>query len=70
MPKAIRCTGLAFAYNTSIGIFGGTTPLIATLLIEESANPISPAYWVAGTSAITLLTSIFWVKETRFSSLS
>jgi MHS family proline/betaine transporter-like MFS transporter len=70
MPKAIRCTGLAFAYNTSIGIFGGTTPLIATLLIEESANPISPAYWVAGTSAITLLTSIFWIKETRFSSLS
>ena len=70
MPKAVRCTGLAFAYNTSMGIFGGTTPLIATWLIQGSGNPISPAYWVAGSASITLLTSIFWVRETRLSCLS
>jgi len=70
MPKAVRCTGLAFAYNTSMGIFGGTTPLIATWLIQGSGNPISPAYWLAGSASITLLTSIFWVRETRLSCLS
>ena len=29
MPSAVRCTGLAFAYNASIGFFGGTTPMIS-----------------------------------------
>ena len=70
MPQAIRCTGLAFAYNTSIGFFGGTTPLIASLLIEISGNPISPAYWVTGAAAITLLTTLVWVRETRSLSLT
>ena len=26
IPAPVRCTGLAFAYNVSIGVFGGTTP--------------------------------------------
>ncbi|MGD8695909.1 MAG: MFS transporter, partial [Gammaproteobacteria bacterium] len=45
MPAPIRCTGLAFAYNASIGWFGGTTPLIAAWLIVETADPIAPGYW-------------------------
>ncbi|MGD9257375.1 MAG: MFS transporter, partial [Gammaproteobacteria bacterium] len=35
MPAPIRCTGLAFAYNASIGWLGGTTPLIAAWMIVE-----------------------------------
>ncbi|MGI9466212.1 MAG: hypothetical protein ACR2OA_03725 [Rubripirellula sp.] len=41
MPSSIRCTGLAFAYNASIGLMGGSTPLISAWLIAETANPIS-----------------------------
>jgi len=66
IPAAVQCTGLAFAYNTSIGWFGGTTPMIAAWLIATTGNPIMPAYWVAATAAITLLTAIFLVPETRF----
>jgi MHS family proline/betaine transporter-like MFS transporter len=69
MPNAIRCTGLAFAYNASIGLFGGTTPLIAAWLISITGNPISPAYWVAAACAVSLLTAIFFVRETRNQSL-
>jgi len=69
MPAAVRCTGLAFAYNASIGWFGGTTPMIAAWLIVESGNPIMPAYWVAAAGGVTLLTAIFLVPETRFTSL-
>lgn len=70
MPAAIRCTGLAFAYNASIGYFGGTTPLVAAWLISATGNPIMPAYWVAATACMTLLTAVFLVRETRFRPLS
>ena len=69
MPASVRCTGLAFAYNASIGYFGGTTPLIATWLIAATGNPIMPGYWVAAAAGVTLLTAIFMVRETRFASL-
>jgi len=70
MPAEIRCTGLAFAYNASIGLFGGTTPLIAALLISMTGNPISPAWWVTGTGAISLVTVLFFVRETGQEPLS
>ncbi len=69
IPNAVRCTGLAFAYNASIGFFGGTTPMISAWLISSTSNPISPAYWVTGTSAISLLTIIFLIPETKDRSL-
>lgn len=65
MPRMVRCTGLAFAYNAAVGLFGGTTPLVATALIQTTGNPLSPAWWIAGAAAITLVTSVFWVPETR-----
>ena len=64
MPAEIRCTGLAFAYNASIGFFGGTTPLIAAWLITSTSNPIAPAYWIAIAGTISLITAVFLIKET------
>jgi MHS family proline/betaine transporter-like MFS transporter len=69
MPASVRWTGLAFAYNASLGCFGGTIPLIATWLVTATGNPITPAYWAATTAAVTLLTAIFLVRETRFATL-
>ena len=70
MPSSIRCTGLAFSYNASIGLMGGTTPLISAWLIAETTSPISPGVWVAGASLISLVTAIFFVRETRHRSLA
>jgi MHS family proline/betaine transporter-like MFS transporter len=69
MPAPIRCTGLAFAYNASIGIFGGLTPLLAAWLIDYTGNPIAPAYWVFATALISLFTIMFLVHETRYKPL-
>lgn len=69
MPAPVRCTGLAFAYNASIGIFGGSTPMMAAWLIDYTDNPIAPAYWVAATALVSLLTLIFMIHETRFQPL-
>lgn len=65
IPAAIRCTGLAFAYNAAIGFFGGTTPMISAWLISYTGNPIAPAYWVAGAGAVTLITAIVLIPETK-----
>lgn len=69
MPAPVRCTGLAFAYNASLGLFGGTTPLSATWLITATGNPIMSAYWVAAAAAVSLLTAIFLLRETGFVAL-
>ena len=69
IPNAIRCTGLAFAYNASIGFFGGTTPMISAWLISSTGNPVSPAYWIAGAAAVSLLTVLFLIPETKDRSL-
>lgn len=66
IPAPVRCTGLSFAYNASIGWFGGTTPMMAAWLIATTGNPIMPAYWVSVASATTLFTAIFLVHETAF----
>ncbi len=69
IPVAVRCTGLAFAYNSAIGLFGGTTPLIATWLIRETGNPLAPAFWATFGGIVSLLTAVFLIRETRFESL-
>lgn len=65
MPRDIRCTGLAFSYNLSVGVFGGLTPIVITWLTEYLNNPSAPGYWVAGACLISLVTLLFSVKETH-----
>ena len=69
MPRVVRCTGLAFAYNISVGVFGGLTPMIVTWLIAYTHSPTAPGYWVAATSAISAITLFFFVRETKESTL-
>ena len=64
VPSQVRCTGVSVAFNVSIAFTGGTTPLIATWLLKATGDPIAPAYWLAGTSAISLITALFLVRET------
>lgn len=66
IPEAVRCTGLAFAYNATVGWFGGTTPMIAAWLIASTGDPIMPAYWIALAGTVSLVTALFFVRETRF----
>ena len=63
MPQAVRCTGLALAFNIAEGYFGGTTPLIASWLVSATGNPLMPGYWVALSGAITLVTALWFTPE-------
>lgn len=48
MPPAVRAGAVAIVYALAIGIFGGSAQLIVTWLIEVTASPIMPAWYVSG----------------------
>lgn len=45
-PTSIRFTGIAIAYNITFAIFGGLTPLLATLLIKFTENKLAPGFYL------------------------
>ncbi|PKV94120.1 MHS family proline/betaine transporter-like MFS transporter [Amycolatopsis echigonensis] len=63
-PARTRATGLAFSYNTAVGVFGGFTPAIATALVTTTGSPISPGYYLVATAAVSLA-ALFAAHRTR-----
>ncbi len=55
-PENVRYSGIAFPYNLGIALFGGSAPLIVTLLTEK-ISPIAPAYYLIFMAGITLITA-------------
>jgi len=54
-PTATRSTGIAVAYNTSVPIFGGTAPLIATWLVAATGSALAPSFYLIATSVLSLV---------------
>jgi MHS family proline/betaine transporter-like MFS transporter len=47
LPAEVRCSGVAVGYSIRPGLFGGTTPLVATYLVARTADDFAPAYTVS-----------------------
>jgi MHS family proline/betaine transporter-like MFS transporter len=62
-PARVRCTAIAVGYNISLGLIGGTVPMVATFLIERTHEDLSPAYYLMATAAVSLLT-VLTLRET------
>lgn len=58
----IRYTAMSFPYNFSNAVFGGTAPLVATYLIHNTGNQISPSFYLIF-AAIVMLIFVCIVKE-------
>jgi MHS family proline/betaine transporter-like MFS transporter len=54
-PRRIRCTALSFTYNASMGLAGGTAPMVAVYLMGTTHSPISPAFYLMGAAALSLI---------------
>ena len=54
-PVEVRAIGVALGFSTAVSIFGGLTPLIATWLIAQTGNPLSPSYYLVFTAAMSLI---------------
>ncbi|MBP9692790.1 MAG: MFS transporter [Alphaproteobacteria bacterium] len=57
-----RYSGLAFSYCVGMAIFGGTTPMISTALVQWTGNPLTPAFYVILGSIIGLI-SVYYSKR-------
>jgi MHS family proline/betaine transporter-like MFS transporter len=66
-PTAVRATGVAVTYGVATAVFGGTTPLIATLLANAGAARAVPLYLIAA-AALGLAASLT-ATETAFDEL-
>lgn len=53
-PPEIRYSGVALGWNLGNAIFGGTTPMICTILFE-SFGPIAPAFYLMFTASTFLM---------------
>ncbi|MEH6544859.1 MAG: MFS transporter [Sneathiella sp.] len=63
LPTGVRCSAAGIGYNLCLGIFGGTTPLVATYLVERTSDDFSPVYYLMVAAAVSLVVT-FFIKET------
>ena len=64
IPIAIRSTTLSLVYAIAATVFGGTTQLVVTWLMSATGDPVSPAWYIVGTSVISLI-AMALLPETR-----
>lgn len=62
-PTRLRYGALSIAFNISVSLFGGTTPLFASGLVEATGNDMVPAYYLMVAGVIGLV-STFFLHET------
>ncbi|MEM9731655.1 MAG: MFS transporter [Myxococcota bacterium] len=58
-----RCTVISVAYNVTLAIFGGTTPLVASWLIKNTGNDLVPAVYLMLMAAVTAIV-VLTIRET------
>ncbi len=65
----LRCSTISIAYNMTLAIFGGTTPIVAAWLISRTDDTLTPAYYVMGMAVITTAV-VLSLRETAHQALS
>lgn len=55
LPAQVRCTALSVSYNLCLGILGGTTPALATYLIQRTHDDLAPAYYLMAAATVSLM---------------
>ena len=61
-PVATRAIGVALSFSTAVTIFGGFAPFIATWLIAQTGDPLSPSYYLVVTAAMSGL-ALFGIQR-------
>lgn len=51
-PPAMRCTALSLGYNVALALFGGTAPLVATVLVKVTGWHAAPGLYFAATALV------------------
>jgi MHS family proline/betaine transporter-like MFS transporter len=62
-PVSVRFSCISLSHNISMAIFGGTTPLAATILLDTTNNPNSPSLLLIIASSLSFL-GVLSIKDT------
>ncbi len=54
-PVETRAVGIAFSYSISVTIFGGFAPFVATWLIAQTGDSLSPSYYLMVTAVLSIV---------------
>ncbi len=57
-PTRLRYGALSISFNLSVSLFGGTTPLIASSLVESTGDPLVPAYYLMAAGVVGLISAL------------
>ncbi|WP_405835350.1 glycine betaine/L-proline transporter ProP [Streptomyces platensis] len=58
-PTRLRYGALSISFNISVSLFGGTTPLIASGLVQATGDDMIPAYYLMVAGLIGLIATFF-----------
>jgi MHS family proline/betaine transporter-like MFS transporter len=58
-PTETRGIGMSLSFSISVTIFGGFAPLIATWLIAQTGDPLSPSFYLMVTAVLSMLALSF-----------
>jgi len=64
LPRHVRVTCMSIAYNLSLGLIGGTTPLVAAYLVSRTHVDLSPAFYLMAAAAVSLAFILILMKDT------
>jgi MHS family proline/betaine transporter-like MFS transporter len=64
-PVETRAIGVSVGFSTAVSIFGGFAPLVATWLIAQTGNPLSPSYYLIFTALLSLAALIAIQRRSR-----
>jgi MFS family permease len=64
-PAKIRYTSFSLPYHLGNGWFGGTLPLVASLLVAKTGNIFAGLYWVIAVALMTFFIGTFALNESH-----
>jgi MHS family proline/betaine transporter-like MFS transporter len=63
-PVGSRAVGIAFSYSVSVTIFGGFAPFVATWLIAQTGDPLSPSFYLMATAVLSVVSLLAIQRRT------
>ncbi|MBX9152093.1 MHS family MFS transporter [Rhodococcus qingshengii] len=69
-PTRLRYTAGSMAFNLAFCIFAGTSPFVASLLVEKTGTIMSVAWYICAISAVSLVVVLLFFRETYRKDLS
>jgi MHS family proline/betaine transporter-like MFS transporter len=64
-PVDTRAVGVALGYSVSVSVFGGLAPLVATWLIVQTGDSLSPSYYLVFCGLLSLVALMVIQRRAR-----